>query len=106
MNLTEGEANTIGAGYCPDCGQPGFRLGPHAAASQNIECMSCRARFNVVNIGWRIVLAERLPTDEQTRQARRAYRSRAAEPRPCDFCAGTYRGPSVYCSIECSEADA
>lgn len=107
MNLLDDkDANTIGSGYCPDCGQPGFRLGPRGGASQNIECMSCRARFNVVGQGWRIVWAERIESTELERRARRVYRSRAAEPRPCDYCSGTYRGPSVYCSSECSQADA
>lgn len=26
--------------------------------------------------------------------------------RECDFCGNPYRGPAVYCSLECSTADA
>lgn len=106
MSLSERDASTIGAGYCPACGAAGFRLGPRAGASQNIECMTCRARFSVVGIGWRIVMAHRLESTNEELRARRAYRDKDAESRACDFCDGTYRGPAVYCSIECAEADA
>jgi len=27
-------------------------------------------------------------------------------PRPCDRCGKTYRGPAVYCSLACAQADA
>ena len=33
---------------CPDCGGSLFRPGPRGGASQNIECVQCLSRFNVV----------------------------------------------------------
>ena len=35
-----------------------------------------------------------------------AYRDDAFEPRECDHCGKQYRGPAVYCSLECAIADA
>lgn len=32
---------------CPDCGGKQFSDGPSGGISQNIECFSCGARFNV-----------------------------------------------------------
>lgn len=51
-------------GICPDCGGGGFRLGPRGGASINIACVHCGHRFNVVNMGWRIVLAQRIGDDD------------------------------------------
>jgi hypothetical protein len=71
---------------CPDCGGFIFRHGPRGGAAQNIECITCKARFNVVRSypeldpayvaahGWpksidhlsrgKIVMAERLPSEK------------------------------------------
>lgn len=36
------------SGNCPDCGGFIFRPGPRGGAGQNIECVGCSSRFNVV----------------------------------------------------------
>jgi hypothetical protein len=35
-----------------------------------------------------------------------SYVDEAREPRACDHCGKTYRGPAVYCSLECAMVDA
>jgi hypothetical protein len=35
-----------------------------------------------------------------------AYRDDAFDERLCDHCGKSYRGPAVYCSLECAVADA
>ncbi len=35
-----------------------------------------------------------------------AYVNAAYQPRQCDRCGTTYRGPAVYCCLECAIADA
>lgn len=71
---------------CPDCGGFIFRPGPRGGMGQNIECVKCLSRFNVVRWypqldpahvaqhGWppsiesltdsKIVLAERIPSEK------------------------------------------
>jgi hypothetical protein len=71
---------------CPDCGCTIFRPGPRGGMGQNIECIKCLNRFNVVRSypeldpayvtqhGWppsidhlsrgKIVLAERIPSEK------------------------------------------
>jgi transcriptional regulator with XRE-family HTH domain len=34
-----------------------------------------------------------------------AYRDDTFEPRKCDYCGEQYRGPAVYCSLECATDD-
>ena len=73
-------------GSCPDCGGFIFRPGPRGGMGQNIECVGCLSRFNVVRYypeldpaqiaqhGWptsvaslskgKIVLAERIPSEQ------------------------------------------
>jgi len=62
--LTDGELVMMSSGVCPNCGYRGFALGPRGGASINIECCGCHQRFNVCNIGWAIVMAQRLPMDD------------------------------------------
>lgn len=38
--------------------------------------------------------------------ARAAYRDDTFPGRCCDYCGQSYRGPAVYCSLECALADA
>jgi hypothetical protein len=33
---------------CPDCGGFLFRPGPRGGAAQNMECVGCGSRFNIV----------------------------------------------------------
>lgn len=35
-----------------------------------------------------------------------SYVDESCEERPCDRCGKSYRGPAVYCSLECALADA
>jgi hypothetical protein len=39
-------------------------------------------------------------------KARSAYRDDSFAERTCDRCGRSYRGPAVYCSLECAVADA
>jgi hypothetical protein len=58
--LSKFELEKMSAGRCPDCDHKGFRVGPKGGASINIECCGCGARYNVTNIGWNIVLGQRI----------------------------------------------
>lgn len=40
------------------------------------------------------------------RRAEEAYRDDKFCARPCDRCGQWYRGPAVYCSLECAQEDA
>lgn len=44
--------------------------------------------------------------DRATAFARSAYRNDSFPRRYCDYCDAIYRGPAVYCSLECAVADA
>jgi len=67
--LDNDDAELIGDGYCPDCGNRGFVLGPRGGASINIECANnaCRARFNVTPLphSHRPAFVERIPKQSE-----------------------------------------
>jgi hypothetical protein len=44
--------------------------------------------------------------ERTTAFARAAYRNDSFPARLCDHCGTPYRGPAVYCSLECAVADA
>ena len=48
----------------------------------------------------------KLTTDDFTQAARNAYRDAGCPERTCDNCGKTYRGPAVFCSLECALAAA
>ncbi|WP_225119847.1 hypothetical protein [Bradyrhizobium sp. BRP22] len=52
-------------GSCPDCRGFIFRDGPRGGISQNIECVGCGSRFNVVRYFDHIVRVERLPRERE-----------------------------------------
>lgn len=52
--------NPIFAGKCPDCMGEVFRLGPRGGMNRNVECMGCRARFNVAVVSGKVVYADRI----------------------------------------------
>lgn len=37
----------LAAGRCPDCGNTEWRLGPRGGINRNVECTSCKRRWNV-----------------------------------------------------------
>lgn len=41
-----------------------------------------------------------------TEFARAAYRDDSYQERDCDHCGKPFRGPAIYCSLECAVADA
>jgi hypothetical protein len=47
-----------------------------------------------------------LVPDHWHRRARLAYRDDSYPERACDHCGALYRGPAVYCSLDCALADA
>jgi len=53
-------------------------------------------------------LARMLPPlpDRATAFARAAYQDDSYPVRDCQFCHNPYRGPAVYCSLDCAMADA
>jgi hypothetical protein len=54
------------------------------------------------------LIRELLPPlpERTTAFARAAYRDDSFPARLCDHCGTPYRGPAVYCSLECAVADA
>jgi hypothetical protein len=68
--------------------------------------MACRRLYCVTPFGWRMLMGQRIERADNVRRARTAYRDDRAQPMACHRCGGMYRGPAVYCSLECAEADA
>jgi hypothetical protein len=50
--------------------------------------------------------AAEVARDAAAQKARSAYRDDSFPERACDRCGKNYRGPAVYCSLECATADA
>ena len=74
---------------CPDC-IGGIASSSDAAGSRPIGAFTCpRCAF----------------VDAELR-ASEAYRDDTFPERMCDHCGQLYRGPAVYCSLECAMADA
>lgn len=46
-DLTEPEAANLDIEKCPDCGGREFHIGPRGGMSINIQCVNCKAAFNV-----------------------------------------------------------
>jgi hypothetical protein len=44
--------------------------------------------------------------NEVAKKVNQKYRNENCQKRDCDFCGKPYRGPAVYCSLECALADA
>lgn len=69
---------------CPHCGAVSFN-------PNDIRERYCGACHAFIVDGWP-------PTAE-------AYRDDAFAERACDYCGKLYRGPAVYCSLECATDD-
>jgi hypothetical protein len=54
----------------------------------------------------RLLAALNIPRENSNVLARAAYRDDAYPERQCDYCGRLYRGPAVYCSLDCALADA
>jgi hypothetical protein len=60
-----------------------------------------------LDAGERLIRELLPPLPERTTAfARAAYRDDSFPARLCDRCGTPYRGPAVYCSLECAVADA
>lgn len=44
--------------------------------------------------------------EEMRKRAEKLYRNESCRKRLCEKCGKPYRGPAVYCSLECALADA
>ena len=51
---------------------------------------------------WRLLLK----TVDRNARAGDAYQDDSYPARNCDCCGTPYRGPAVYCSLECAQKDA
>lgn len=110
---------------CPTCQGEGYVRGwdpENAGALVMLPCLECNGS-GVVSCcdaaGSRALAANETPsrdrqaalplTDETPLVFPRladAYRDDTYPERPCDHCGKLYRGPAVYCSLECAVADA
>lgn len=87
---------------CETCRGRGFV--PHAALEDLIvhrPCQTCQGSgvascCDAAGSRW---------LDDWPRPAVEAYRDDAFPERLCDFCGTLYRGPAVYCSLECATED-
>jgi hypothetical protein len=95
---------------CLECNGSGVVSGCDAAGSSSppsFVCPRCGAQsFNPNDIRERycgrchaFIVDEWPPSPE-------AYRDESFDERACDLCGKPYRGPAVYCSLECALADA
>jgi hypothetical protein len=91
------EAASVVAGKQYADGQPGF-VGPQSDGTF-VACIGQQHRLSgvagLVTHGFSITI-----------NVAPSYNDDACEPRACDHCGATYRGPAVYCSLECALADA
>jgi hypothetical protein len=95
--LAAQEAASVVAGKQYADGQPGF-VAPQSDGTF-VACigqqMPARADVGMIHHGFSITI-----------HVAASYHDDACEPRACDHCSATYRGPAVYCSLECALADA
>lgn len=95
-------------GCCPDCGSTSLWDGPRGGLSVNQQCLMCGSWWNVLRydfgdeVGRHVILAERIPD----KPGFNPYFDAACPPRRCDHCGRFYKGPAVYCSLGCAQADA
>ena len=66
MNFERSEA--IERRECPDCGGFLFRPGPRGGLSQNIECVGCGTRLNVVFLYGQWAFAQRIDNTGEWRE--------------------------------------
>ena len=53
---------------CPNCCGFLWRPGPRGGASQNIECVGCKSRFNIVYLAgasYTVAVVEELPSEAE-----------------------------------------
>lgn len=50
---------------CPDCGGLDFLAGPRGGLSQNMECSSCGAEYNIARYEGRIIMVGRIHRETQ-----------------------------------------
>ena len=131
--LTADQIASLQDGKCPDCLGGDLVGGPRGGLGQNIACRHCGAEFNVARAtldhgqpGGPVVMAHRNSAREGPNRPRlrevfgielpppareiaaAAYFNMGYPDRLCDRdgCGEHYRGPSVYCSLRCTELDA
>jgi hypothetical protein len=51
------------AGRCEECEGRQFRFGPRGGISRNVECVGCKARYNVAIIDGYVVMADPISRD-------------------------------------------
>jgi len=98
---------------CPDCGAAKIADGPRGGLSVNVTCEECGARFNAHGGAEDITetfMVDRLSDGDYSkawrRRARERYRDDTREQKTCLHCLMQFRGPALYCSLSCAEADA
>jgi hypothetical protein len=84
---------------CEQCGQP-------LVFPASFVCPRCGAEsFNQGDIVNRYCGRCHVFIDDWPRPAPEAYIDESFDERACDFCGKLYRGPAVYCSLECATDD-
>jgi len=63
FTLTKEDLDKMSEGECPYCAHKGFQLGPRGGAAQSIRCMGCDRKYNVVTMGWRVVMGSTIPPE-------------------------------------------
>ena len=48
---------------CPDCGGTDWRLGPRDGLVRDVECRTCKARFNMTGCEGALLWAQRIPKE-------------------------------------------
>jgi hypothetical protein len=89
---------------CTDCGCHVVNFRPDPVPPL---CLSCTWIRRHVPAEHQEATRERLgvPLTPEAR-ALAAYRDTSFPERACDHCSQPYRGPAVYCSLACAQADA
>lgn len=79
---------------CPDC------IGGVAS------CCDAAGSAEPIDLAEEERRAARADPRQMSLEPMAAYADDAFPERACDFCGKLYRGPAVYCSLECALADA
>jgi hypothetical protein len=80
------------------CQHPAVKLNPEWQRMADNACEQLMALYQSIG--------QAHNDDSYQKRAVNYYQNDRFEERACDHCGNPYRGPAVYCSLACAQADA